>query len=101
MGCAGGARSCRAGPNVASSAGRWLAPLVALLGACGTLAWADSSSSSSSSAAPSDDADLIEFLGGVGAEDEDWLNYLSQTDPTKVATAPRSPPPSGGAKHDE
>ncbi len=47
--------------------------------------------------APSDadDSDFLEFLGSVGSEDEDWIDYLAATDPGKVASAPRSPPPSG------
>ena len=36
-----------------------------------------------------DDAALIEFLGGIGSEDDAWLDYLAQTDPTKVAPQPK------------
>jgi hypothetical protein len=43
------------------------------------------------------DADFIEFLGSVDSEDEGWLNYLSHTDPTKVAAA-KKPPSSDGAE---
>ncbi len=32
------------------------------------------------------DEDLIEFLGSIGSEDEDWLNYLAQSDPQKLAS---------------
>ena len=35
-----------------------------------------------------DDAGLMEFLGGIGSESDDWIRYLGQTDPTKVAAAP-------------
>jgi hypothetical protein len=37
--------------------------------------------------APEVDDELLEFLGSVDAdsEDEDWLDYLSQTDIAKVA----------------
>jgi hypothetical protein len=51
------------------------------------------------SAATQPDDELIEFLGTVGSEDEDWISYLSQTDPTKVATA-KNPPSDEGKKDD-
>jgi hypothetical protein len=80
----------------------WLATALLLAGAVGVRADNPrSSSSSSSSAVPVDDTDVIEFLGGVGAEDEDWLNYLARTDPTKVARAPQNPPASSGGKQNE
>jgi hypothetical protein len=43
-----------------------------------------------------DDADLMEFLGGIGGEDEAWINFLGRTDPRKVAaaTAPQRQPTS-------
>jgi len=49
---------------------------------------------------PPPDADLIEFLGSIGSEDEDWLNYLAQTAPHKAPTPPPSPPPPNGGKND-
>jgi hypothetical protein len=48
------------------------------------------------SSRPADDADLMEFLGGIGAEDDEWIDYLARTDPTKVASAPRRAPPQDG-----
>ena len=33
----------------------------------------------------SDDAALMEFLGGIGSEDDAWIDYLARTDPTKIA----------------
>jgi hypothetical protein len=44
---------------------------------------------------PADDADLMEFLGGIGGEDEAWINFLGRADPRKVAAAsvPKRPPP--------
>lgn len=33
-----------------------------------------------------DDAALMEFLGGIGSEDDAWIDYLAKTDPTKVAS---------------
>jgi hypothetical protein len=38
-------------------------------------------------AAPAADEDLLEFLGSVDADtgDQDWIDYLSQTDIAKVA----------------
>jgi hypothetical protein len=49
---------------------------------------------------PADDADLMEFLGGIGSEDENLINFLGRTDPRKVAAAsvPKRPPPTGGAQ---
>jgi len=35
------------------------------------------------------DEDLLEFLGTVDSEDEDWIDYLTQTDIEKVATTRR------------
>ncbi|HEY2590622.1 MAG TPA: hypothetical protein VGI35_03435 [Steroidobacteraceae bacterium] len=32
-----------------------------------------------------DDAALMEFLGGIGSEDDAWIDYLARTDPTKIA----------------
>ncbi|MGH8220620.1 MAG: hypothetical protein ACREUT_18955 [Steroidobacteraceae bacterium] len=37
----------------------------------------------------SDDAGLMEFLGGIGSEDGAWIDYLAKTDPTKVASQPK------------
>ncbi len=45
---------------------------------------------------PQDDADLMEFLGGIGSADGRWIDYLSSTDPAKVASPPKQPAPSGG-----
>lgn len=41
------------------------------------------------------DAALMEFLGGIGSEDEEWIDYLSRTDPTKVAADPKHARPDG------
>lgn len=35
-------------------------------------------------AAEEADEDLLEFLGSVGEEDDDWSDYLGQTDIAKV-----------------
>lgn len=42
-----------------------------------------------SSRSSDDDAALIEFLGGIGSEDDEWIDYLARTDPTKVASQPK------------
>jgi len=60
---------------------------------------ADAAKSPPPKAQPADaDDELLEFLGTVGAEDdnEDWLDYLSSTDIAKVAKA--QPPRSGEKK---
>jgi len=62
---------------------------------------------------PAADAELLEFLGSVdsgadsqtSADDASWIDYLSQTDITKVAktTEPHrtdAPPESGDKKHE-
>jgi hypothetical protein len=65
-----------------------------LLGAAvlapGARVHADSGHSASQSRAPpaqstADELALLEFLGGIGSEDEDWIDYLASTDPAKVA----------------
>lgn len=69
-----------------------------LLGAAvfAPVAWvrADSAQSQSGSRpqgsqSSNDDAALIEFLGGIGSEDDGWIAYLARTDPTKVASRPK------------
>jgi hypothetical protein len=69
---------------------------------CGVLALGPAATragdDSKSDVEPADD-ELIEFLGSVGSEDDDWLTYLAHTDPTKVAT--KSPPPADGDKKNE
>ena len=55
---------------------------------------ADSGQNTSQNHAPSaksatDDAALMEFLGGIGSEDEAWIDYLARTDPTKIAAQPK------------
>jgi len=85
--------------------GWWLVAAMTLACGLSSVPRADdkqsSSSSSSSSAVSTDDSDLFEFLGSVGSEDDAWLSYLAHTDPTKVATAPHSPPPPTGGKQDD
>jgi hypothetical protein len=36
-----------------------------------------------------DDAALMEFLGGIGSEDDALIDYLARTDPTKIAAQPK------------
>lgn len=54
---------------------------------------ADSGQTPSADRAPSsqsaDDGALIEFLGGIGSEDDEWIDYLARTDPTQVASRPK------------
>ena len=53
-------------------------------------------------AVPEADDDLLEFLGSVDSDtgDEDWLEYLSQTDVAKVARARKSGPTATEVKDD-
>jgi hypothetical protein len=39
--------------------------------------------------APPPDDDLLEFLGSVDQGDDDWIDYLAQTDPATVAKTPK------------
>jgi hypothetical protein len=65
-----------------------------------------------------DDGGLFEFLGGIGAENERWIDYLAKTAPGKVApvrdpptarnvasarslAVTRDPPPVSGSHSDE
>jgi len=56
---------------------------------------ADSGQTASQNHAPAaksasdDDAALMEFLGGIGSEDDAWIDYLARTDPTKIAAQPK------------
>jgi hypothetical protein len=45
-------------------------------------------------AAAEPDDELLEFLGSIDSEggDDDWLEYLSQADPVKVAKARKAAP---------
>ena len=39
--------------------------------------------------APEADDELLEFLGSVDQGDDDWIDYLAQNDPAKVAKGPK------------
>jgi hypothetical protein len=62
-----------------------------LLTATGVRADGQTASQSSTQGTKSadDDAALMEFLGGIGSEDDAWIDYLARTDPTKVASQPK------------
>jgi len=45
--------------------------------------------SSQNAQSSNDDAALMEFLGGIGSEDDEWIDYLARTDPTQVAGGPK------------
>jgi hypothetical protein len=94
----------------------WVLALVVLTAGSGT-GWADDVHKP---AAPSNDDDLLEFLGSVDSpsdsgqpDDGSWIDYLSQTDinrvakpgnPSVVASKPPGPAPkpsTPGAKQDE
>ena len=49
------------------------------------------------------DDEFLEFLGSVDAEsaDEDWLDYLAQTDIVKVAKAKKTAPTAAEVKKDD
>jgi hypothetical protein len=55
--------------------------------AAGKPAAATKSAPAAKPAAPAADDDLLEFLGSVDSDsgDQDWIDYLSQTDIAKVA----------------
>jgi len=75
----------------------WLAAgvlLGALALACPVLR-ADDPPDNKQAGKQNDEADLMEFLGGIGSEDENLINFLGRTDPRKIAAAsvPKRPPP--------
>ncbi len=45
---------------------------------------------------PAPDGDLLEFLGGIGSEDENLIKFLGRTDPRKIAAASAPKPSSSG-----
>lgn len=40
---------------------------------------------------PPADADLLEYLGSVDSEEQDWIDYLAHTDIAQVVKAKKSP----------
>ena len=48
-----------------------------------------------------DDTGLLEFLGGIGSEDDAWISYLAQTDPSKAAVAPPHAPAADGSRPED
>ena len=65
--------------------------------------YADSGQTASQSraqGAQDDDAALMEFLGGIGSEDDEWIDYLARTDPTKIASQPKTARPDGSKPSD-
>jgi hypothetical protein len=53
-----------------------------------------------SATVPEADDDLLDFLGSVDSDDQEWNDYLSHTDIVKVANKPaaKSPPPAAEVK---
>jgi hypothetical protein len=64
---------------------------------------AKTSAAKPAAAAPEADDELLEFLGSVDSdtEDEDWLDYLSQTDLVKAAKARKGAPSAAEVKKDD
>ena len=78
-----------------------LALTFALAVACGAPPPAGWAGDAPKSAPPPVDPDFIEFLGTIGSEDEDLIDYLAHNDPAKVAAAtpkPKPPADPGGSK---
>jgi hypothetical protein len=57
---------------------------------------ADSSKMAKSDPEAPADAELLEYLGSVDAEGQEWMDYLSRTDITQVVKAKKSPDTSAG-----
>jgi hypothetical protein len=77
----------------------WLV-IASALGAAALPAVVAAGGSSQQAKQPSDDCDLMEFLGGIGSEDQRWIDYLAKTDPAKVASPTKPPAPPGGGGSD-
>jgi hypothetical protein len=73
------------------------APAAGVHADCGDIARQKQAQSAPSA---DDDAALMEFLGGIGSEDDAWINYLARTDPTKVAAQPKHAPSAGSKPSD-
>lgn len=74
----------------------WLV-IAPMLGAAAVPAVVAAGDSSQQVKPSADDADLMEFLGSIGSEDQRWIDYLAKTDPAKVASTSKPPtPPAGG-----
>jgi hypothetical protein len=72
-----------------------------LLAGLAPLALADDAKPVAKTAAvPEVDDDLLEFLGSVDSdsEDQDWIDYLSQTDIAKVAKEKKTAPAAAEVK---
>ncbi len=70
--------------------------IASMLGAAALPAVVAAGGSSQQTQPSADDCDLLEFLGGIGSEDQRWIDYLAKTDPTTVASTTKPATPSGG-----
>ncbi len=80
--------------RVLAAAALGMLPALGLLPLAAPAAEPPSKSPPPASTAPDDsslDEDLLEFLGTIDSEDEDWIDYLTQTDIEKVAARKRPP----------
>lgn len=78
-----------------ASCGLFGVMIASLLGAMALPAGVHADGQAKQAPPPQDDADLMEFLGGIGSADGRWIDYLKSTDPTKVASPPKQPSPAG------
>jgi hypothetical protein len=70
----------------------WLLAAPALLPALGAADVANTAKAPDSASDASADADLLEYLGSVDAEEgQDWMDYLARTDIAQVAKAKKPP----------
>jgi hypothetical protein len=64
---------------------------LALMPAAGTADDASSTKVAESAPESSADTDLLEYLGSVDAEGQDWMDYLARTDIAQVVKAKKAP----------
>jgi len=76
-------------PRVAYIA--WLLAAPAVLPAIDHADDANNAKAAESVSEPSVDADLLEYLGTVDAEGQEWMEFLAHTDIAQVAKAKKPP----------
>jgi hypothetical protein len=69
----------------------WVLGVFALTPAAASADDADSSKVAKSAPEAPADAELLEYLGSVDAEGQEWMDYLARTDIAQVVKAKKSP----------
>ena len=69
----------------------WVLGVLALMPARASADDADTSKVAKRAPEPPADAELLEYLGSVDAEGQEWMDYLARTDIAQVVKAKKSP----------